>query len=59
MEWLFSVARLFYDHHDRNRMLQSTIVDLTENVLLHKELSIIGLLMKFIILILSTQGTID
>ena len=31
MEWLFSVARLFYDHHDRNRMLQSTIVDLTRN----------------------------
>ena len=36
MEWLFSVARLFYDHHDRNSLLQSTIVNLTENVLFSK-----------------------
>ena len=59
MEWLFSVARLFYDHHDRNRMLQSTIDNLTENLLLPKELSITGLVMKCISLLFSTQGIID
>ena len=45
VEWLFSVARLFYDHHDRNRMLQSTIVNLTENELFSK--------------LIITQGTIN
>ena len=45
VEWLFSVARLFYDHHDRNRMLQSTIVNLTENLLFSK--------------LIITQGTIN